>query len=292
MKRVEVTSLRLIRLFNARSGLLMAMRPFLTTTLLLFFCGLSCARDNSFDREAYYRAVDYCRGVATRPVALSDDQSTLCLDGQVEKDMDLSSATKLTEGGFFVIRSAGGDVASAIALANILRERRATVVAYDQCLASCANYLLIASDRAYVTKGALVAWDYESSDPAFPSCSRFRMEKLPDGNFRRQRGSCWPMPDDETRWRTIVSAQTKFFRERMVNPRFEPPPDNLYVRKIVKSLYPDSSTHHHIGWTLHPRYFAGLFKSRIVYEAYPEGQAEIDDMVAELHLQMRVIYDP
>lgn len=166
------------------------------------------------------------------------------------------------------------------------------MVVHDQCVSSCANYLLIASDRAYVLKGALVAWDYESSDPAFPSCSRFRMEKKPGAGFRRQRGSCRPRPEDEVRWRRVVSAQTKFFSDRMVDPRFEPPPDNLYVRKMVTSLYRDSSTYHHIAWTLHPRYFAELFKSRVVYEAYPKAAAEIDEMVDRLHLDMRVLYDP
>ncbi|ULK99355.1 hypothetical protein [Bradyrhizobium sp. I71] len=142
---------------------------------------------------------------------------------------------------------------------------------YDQCLSSCANYLLIASDRTYVLKGGLVAWDYESTDPAFPSCANFAMEKTRDGDFRLQRGSCRPLPADEARWQDILLAQTGFYKERMVDPYFEPPPDNRYLRKAVKSLYTDTHAYHHIGWTLHPRYFANLFKAKIVYESYPEG---------------------
>lgn len=126
-------------------------------------------------------------------------------------------------------------------------------------------------DRTYVLKGGLVAWDYESTDPAFPSCANFAMEKTRDGDFRLQRGSCRPLPADEARWQDILLAQTGFYKERMVDPYFEPPPDNRYLRKAVKSLYTDTHAYHHIGWTLHPRYFANLFKAKIVYESYPEG---------------------
>ncbi|WP_441237497.1 hypothetical protein [Bradyrhizobium sp. 930_D9_N1_4] len=272
--------------FRSLTGLLL----FCTFTLLLF--GPSGAQENLFDKEAFHRAADYCRSVVVRPIALSDDQAILCLDGRIEKDVDVSLAKKLKEGGLFVVRSAGGDIAFAIALAEELRERRATVVVYDQCLSSCANYLLIASDRAYVLKGSLVAWDYESSDPALPSCAKFAMEKTRDGDYRLQRGSCRPLPADEAQWREILLAQTGFYKERMVDPHFEPPPDNRYLRRVVKSLYPDTHAYHHIGWTLHPRYFARLFKTKIVYESYPEGQAEVDEMVARLRLDMRVIYDP
>jgi len=259
-------------------------------TLLLF--GRSDAEVSLLGKEAYYRAADYCRGVAVRPIALSDDQAILCLDGLIEKETDVSPARRLREGGLFVVRSAGGDIAAAIALAKVLRERSAVVVVYDKCLSSCANYLLIASDRSYVLKGALVAWDYESSDPALPSCAKFAMEKTRDGDYRLQRGSCRPLPADEAQWREILLAQTGLYKERMVDPHFEPPPDNRYLRKIVKSLYPDTLAYPHIGWTLHPRYFARLFKTMIVYESYPEGQAEVDEIVARLRLDMKVIYDP
>src|SRR5262249_51095504 len=150
----------------------------------------------------------------------------LCFEGRIEKDVDISSVANLRDGGLFVVRSSGGDIASVIALADALHGRHAMIVVYDHCLSSCANYLLIASDRAYVLKGALVAWDYESSDPASPSCSKLAMGKTRDGGYRLQRGSCRPEPADQPRLRTILLAQTRFYRERMVDPYFEPPPDN------------------------------------------------------------------
>lgn len=281
---------RIVRVRMPVRRSLAALLSLCLSSLLLF--GQSNAEESLFDRDVLRRAVDLCRRVSVRPIALSDIQDVLCFDGRIEREADVSAALKLKEGGIFVVRSAGGDIVASIALANILRDRRAAVVVHDQCLSSCANYILIASDRTYVLKGALVAWDYESSDPALPSCARFAMEKTPDGDFRLQRGSCQPLSGEEAQWRKIVLAQTGFYRERMIDPRFEPPPDNRYLRRMVKSLYPDTRAYHHIGWTLHPRYFERLFKTKIVYEAYPEGQAEVDEMVARLRLDMRVIYDP
>src|SRR5690349_15855391 len=118
----------------------------------------SRAQDEPVDKEIYHLAVEYCRGTVPRPMALSSDRRILCFDGWVEKDMDVSLARDLGEGGLFVARSLGGDIASAIALSDLLRERAATVVIYDFCLSACADYIFIASHRTYVLKGSLVAW--------------------------------------------------------------------------------------------------------------------------------------
>jgi hypothetical protein len=47
-----------------------------------------------------------------------------------------------------------------------------------------------------------------------------------------------------------------------------------------------------VVWTWHPRYYAGLLKTRIIYEAYPESQGEVDAMASKLRLRQRVLYDP
>jgi NAD(P)H-hydrate repair Nnr-like enzyme with NAD(P)H-hydrate dehydratase domain len=44
-------------------------------------------------------------------------------------------------------------------------------------------------------------------------------------------------------------------------------------------------------WTLHPRYFARLFKAKISYEAYPTEE-EADALAARLPRKVRLIYDP
>jgi hypothetical protein len=64
------------------------------------------------------------------------------------------------------------------------------------------------------------------------------------------------------------------------------------VRKIVRNLYAETGVYRDIGWTLNPKYYPRLFKTNIFYEAYPESQDEVDDMVARLYWNFRVIYDP
>lgn len=266
--------------------------PLLVFAVLFLCSSRACAQGQAVDKENYYRAVEFCRGAVARPIALNADQTIACFDGKIDKKTDRALVEDLKEGGLFVVRSTGGDIASAVALSNLLGRRRATVVVYDYCLSSCANYLLIASEQAYVLKGALVAWDYESTDPALPSCSRYAMARMRNGELRLQRGSCRPKPEDEAGWRRVVLAQNKFFKQRMVDPLFEAPPDNRYLRRVTNNPYSDSVAYHHIAWALHPRYFARLFKTKVAYEAYPESQADIDDMVRRLHLDMKVIYDP
>ncbi|ULK99356.1 hypothetical protein [Bradyrhizobium sp. I71] len=96
------TRVGVVGIFRSLTGML----SFCTFTLLLF--GQSGAQENLFDKAAFHRAADYCRSVVERPIALSDDQAILCLDGRIEKDADVSPAKKLKEGGRFVVRSAGG----------------------------------------------------------------------------------------------------------------------------------------------------------------------------------------
>ena len=58
-------------------------------------------------------------------------------------------------------------------------------------------------------------------------------------------------------------------------------------RDMIETIYnPD------IAWTIHPRCYPKWFKTKIFYEAYPEGQGEVDKMSAALGLHTKVIYDP
>lgn len=269
-----------------------ALGPLVSIALLLSCSAGAVAQQQDFDREAFYCAVEFCRGDVSRPMAISADQELLCFDGRFDKDMDLSSVAKLREGGLFVIRSSGGEIVPAIALSNLLRDRHAIVVVYDYCLSACANYAVIASYQTFVLKGALVAWDYESSDPGYPSCAELRMRKTRDGSFRLQLGSCRPASSDQFACRAALLAEGRFYRERTVDPYFEPPPDNLYVRRTVRNLYRDTDAYHHIMWTLNPRYCQRLFKTKMFYEQYPESPSEVDEMVARLNLKITVIYDP
>ena len=60
----------------------------------------------------------------------------------------------------------------------------------------------------------------------------------------------------------------------------------------MSGIYEESGVFHDIAWTINPRFYPKLFKAKIVYEAYPESQSEVDDMITRLHLNVRVIYDP
>src|SRR6516164_7393163 len=86
------------------------------------------AQQETVDERIYHLAVEYCRGTVPRPMALSSERQILCFDRWVDEVMDLSLARDLIDHGLFVVRSFGGNAATAIALYYALRDRHATVV--------------------------------------------------------------------------------------------------------------------------------------------------------------------
>jgi hypothetical protein len=249
------------------------------------------AQEPTFDRDSYYRAVDYCRRSAwPNPMVLSPDKQILCLNGAIAPNMDLSPAKDLEQDGLFVVRSSGGSAKPAMELSDLLRDRRATVIAYDYCFSACASYFLVASHLTYVLKGTLVAWHYpRSGDPRRPLCTSL-LEPLDGGPKKLYRAPCNASGDQAVS--RGFPADTRFFKDRAVAGVFEDPPDSQYVRKIISGIYAESAVYHDIAWTIHPRFYPKLFKTKIVYEAYPASQIEVDDMLARLHWNIRVIYDP
>jgi len=248
----------------------------------------SRAQEQVFDKESYHRVVDYCRGPVPRPMALSSDQRILCFDGWADDGMDLSLARDLGENGLFVVRSFGGHAATAIALSYLLRDRHATVVVYDYCVSACASYFFIASNQTYVIEGSLAAWRNLAS--GFADCTSLKVPR-DQGPKKIQRVPC---PDtlvkDIAKHKAVISTVNRFYSERTVNPVFEPPPDSFRVRRALKNLYEETGVYPNVAWTLNPRYHEA-FKTKILYEAYPKSQEDVDAMVARLHLG-RVIYDP
>jgi hypothetical protein len=239
------------------------------------------------DFGVYARAVEYCRGVAKRPMALDLDKRVLCFDGNLLEEQDISLAKSLGEKGLFVVRSFGGESRTAMALADLLRERHATVVAYDYCVSACASYLLVASAEAFVMKHCLVAWHHTTA----PLCPSLEVPK--DGGPKRlEKLPCSDSPREYQRWGGEFRRMKElFFAARAVDPPLEWPPESFTIRKILKSMFEGTGTNPNVLWTWHPRYYVGLIKAKIVYEAYPESQAEVDAMASRLRLP-RVLYDP
>jgi len=245
--------------------------------------------EQDFNRESYYRAVEYCRGDVSRPMALSADQKILCFDGPIAGDLATSFVAGLEKNGLFVVRSLEGVGGTAIAISNVLRKRGATVVVYDYCLSACSSYFFFASIRTYVLKDALVAW--RSAGSGFPDCPSLKAPR-DDGPMKLGLAPCEDMPSElRAGYKTFLSARQRFYSERAIDPKFEYPPDSFHVRKVLKSMYGEKGVYPDVAWTWNPRYLKTTFKAEIHYEAYPQSQEEVDGMVARLRLG-KVIYDP
>lgn len=259
--------------------------------VLAFVCWgteISRAQVSDAEKASYADALAYCRGDVPRPWALRSDKRVLCFDGLIFPRQNDSLANGLEEDGHFVVRSPGGDIPTAIALADLLRDRRATVVVYDYCLSACASYLLFASTKTFVLRDSLVAWHY-TVDPFW--CPSLVLTK-DDGPKRLEKSPCPDAPleiQDGDKSRRYLNY--KFYRGRTVDPLFDDPPESFTIRKILRGMFEGTGRYPDVFWTWNPRHYASTIKTKIVYEAYPESQAEVDAMASKLDLP-RVIYDP
>jgi hypothetical protein len=221
-------------------------------------------------------------------MALDLDNRVLCFDGAISSGLNFSLAGALEANGLFVVRSFGGEALTAIALADLLRERRATVVVYDYCLSACASFLLVASDTAFVVKNTLVAWHHTS----WPLCTSLEVSK--DGGPKRlEKSACSDTPAEyQHGYRESENMIDKFYAMRAVDPLFEHPPESFTIRRILRSMFEGTGRYPSVAWTWNPRYYPTKLKTKIAYEAYPSSQAEVDAMVSKLRLRHRVLYDP
>ena len=60
----------------------------------------------------------------------------------------------------------------------------------------------------------------------------------------------------------------------------------------MTNTYSETGVYRDVVWTLHPRHYAGWFKTKTYYEAYPENQEDVDDMARRVPVSPKVIYDP
>jgi hypothetical protein len=238
------------------------------------------------DKAAYADALTYCRGNVLRPEALRADKRVLCLDGRISHGDELLLADGLQHGGIFVVRSEGGDIATTIMLAELLLLKEATVVINDYCLAVCADYLFIATAKTFVPKDAFVAWTVHVT--AENNCIGF--SNTPDPRAPRLEET--PCAGSASFAAPSESLKRRFYYGRVVASP-QQPPESVAIRKILKrkfdetGKYPDG-----VFWTWNPRFYASAINAKVVYEAYPQSQDEVDAIVRRLGLSFPVIYDP
>ncbi len=256
--------------------------------LALVGWGSKTSRAEQPDFGVYARAVEFCRGVVKRPMALDLDKRILCFDGAILSGTDVSLARALEANGLFVVRSPGGEAPAAMALADLVRDRRATVVVYDYCFSACASFFLIASDEAVVMKDTLVAWHHTS----WPFCPSLEVSK--DGGPKRlEKLACSDTPPEYQRGNTESESMiADFYAARVIDPLFEHPPESIPIRRLLRSMFEGTGAYPNVVWTWNPRYYASTLKTKIIYEAYPGSQDEVDAMVSKLRLRLRVLYDP
>ena len=109
-----------------------------------------------------------CQGQVRSRKATSGPQvkivkpGVICFGGDIDKESagSLISATKtvpLAHSVELVVQgSDGGDLASALEVAETLSERKTTVIANGVCGSSCANYLWLMADHRVITKRGLL----------------------------------------------------------------------------------------------------------------------------------------
>jgi len=248
------------------------------------------AQVSDAEKAGYADALAYCRGFVGPPMVLRSDKRVLCLDGLITAPLDLWTANGLEPGGLFVVRGYGGDIADTISLADTLLTKGATVIVNDYCLAACADYLFIASAKTFVAKGGLVAWInqlkgprdciglLETSDPTAP-----RLQGAPCAG---------PFFDYARSWEPL-KLRDKFYKGRIFEPPFVQPPESVAVRRILKRKFDATGRYPaNIYWTWNPRFYASAIRTKVLYEAYPESQEEVDAILTRLGLPLSVIYDP
>jgi len=222
-------------------------------------------------------------------VSLKKDGTILCFDGSISAGQSPKLFHELKQDGFFVMRSPGGYAYPSMLLANILREKNATVIVYDYCLSACANYFLIAASKTYVRKDTIVAWH---GGPPKYDCNWLGLDEM----RKRFRRSYDLAEDDATKQadefcKTVDLAAT-FFKERGIDDRHIHSPQTAYTYKMVRMATSQRMDKRSIFWMWNPKNQGDYFKSRVIYESYPTSQDHVEDILNRLRLPLQVYYDP
>lgn len=233
--------------------------------------------------EELSAAVTYCRS-HPKTVTLKDDQSVLCFDGPIVKGQDDAAFHALKERGLFVVRSPGGHSPAAIRMANILRDKEATVVIYDYCFSACANYFLVASVATFVMKRTVVAWH---GDGFWASCDGETIQIIRG----ERRGGAVPVTAELQEKCDAIRQHNSFFKHRSIDDKHIHEPPSRDIRQRFYLTMSQGGQGRSIFWMWHPSNHRDHFKIPITYEAYPASQEEVDEILRSAGFRAQVFYD-
>jgi hypothetical protein len=111
-----------------------------------------------------------CKGSVSVSLAAFKDRDVLCLKGEIDKRMDEEITQRLRlrpRNMAVVIDSAGGSVARAINIANLLSAHGFDLIVSKACYSSCANYLFVAANDKFLLKGADIGWHGSTAPRSF-----------------------------------------------------------------------------------------------------------------------------
>lgn len=256
------------------------MRLFATWAVIGGACLLQPAQSTPID---FSTAVAHCREHRGL-IHLRDDAAVLCFDGPIVKDQDDAAFHALKERGLFVVRSPGGYSPAAIRMANILREKEATVVIYDYCFSACANYFFVASVATFVMKRTVVAWH---GDGIWASCDGETIQII----RRERRGGAVPVTAELQEKCDAIRQHNSFFRQRNIEDKHIHEPPSHDIRQRFYLTIGQGGQGRSIFWMWHPGNHRDHFKIPITYEAYPASQEEVDQILAEAGFRAQVFYD-
>jgi hypothetical protein len=69
------------------------------------------------------------------------------------------------------------------------------------------------------------------------------------------------------------------------------PPQSNHARRMLKNMMDGTGAFPGVAWMWNPRFYKNVLKTKITYEAYPESQAEVDEIVARFGFRP-VVFDP
>ena len=214
---------------------------------------------------------------------LSDDNNILCFDGGIRNDLNLNAFTKLNDKGYFVMRSPGGNIITAMQMANILFEKRAIVIIYDYCLSACANAIFVASGNTYVADNTIVAW--HRGVPKVTCGAIIIPADVNKVEYKRQ-------VDNYNEYCKHIELLSDFYKRRNIDDGITYQPPTTHTRQIFQLAVRQALNKNNVFWMWNPANFNADLKTKITFQSYPDSQEAVDQLIRRLRLPMRAIYDP